>query len=234
MRTRTKQEIMLGYAKLRTEKSRKRILPFKILAVVLILGAGVKLILDHRNRLTAELHSVHDTASRWLDDIRDPKHYASKRQDAPPPDVSVTTPTPTPVPIPTPVPTQTPSAGRPSLVQNAWRVSGTVYDLMTLAPVTGATITFLKNEKVSAIATTSMAGTYTIDLAKGNDWTVHLTSPQHRKGQLLDVEPPYRDRDAGARRATIEAITDEDLAASHVGWEFSSSKVKLNLIAVPR
>jgi hypothetical protein len=43
LRSRTKQEIMRGYAKLRDEKTRKRRRPYKILAAGALLGASGKL-----------------------------------------------------------------------------------------------------------------------------------------------------------------------------------------------
>ncbi|MDP3541378.1 MAG: hypothetical protein Q8T11_02795, partial [Elusimicrobiota bacterium] len=114
-----------------------------------------------------------------------------------------------------------------------WRVSGTVYDLATMESVQGADITFLRDDKEPAKATTGDDGSYEIDLAKGDGWTVSVEAHGRRPGQVLDLDPSYRVRDADERRAALELITDGDLGPAAVDWKRSSSKVRLDLIVVP-
>lgn len=251
LRGRTKQEIVRGYAKLRAEKARKRRRPFQILAAVLVLGAGGKLVMTHRDKLS----SAAGAASRWLDDMRDPRYYAPKPGGpaSPPSDDPAAVPGAPAAPedalraqlMPPDVPPaggapeqgEAPPAARPAgpkpLAENAWRVSGVVYDLATLDPVPRAEITFLRDEKEPATATTNDKGEYEIDLVKGGGWTASMKSPKHRPGQVLDIDPPYRVRDADERRAAMEALTDGDLIPAPVDWKRASSKVRLDLVAVP-
>lgn len=222
---------MRGYAKLRAEKDRKRRLPFQILAAVLIVGAGGKLIHIYRNRLATAADSVGDSLSRWADDIRDPRNYAPKPADAPPPPSAEP-------PVAAAEKPPAAAAARPvgpkPLVKNAWRVSGTLYDLATLDPVPGAAITFLRDGNEPAAATTDEKGAYEIDLAKADGWTVRVHAANYRRGQILDIDPPYRLRDADERHAALEHLTDGDLAAAPVGWRRADSKVRLELVAVPQ
>ena len=254
MRARTRQEIMRGYAKLREDKARKRRRPFQLLAAVLLLGAGGWLFKTHGARLTAAASAAGGAIARWADDLRNPSHYAM--QAAPKPE-----PKPEPPPVPgAPVapesamrsqlfpedyqppapaadapakPPERRPAGPKPLAKNAWRVSGTVYDLASLKPVPGAEVTFLLDEKAPRSATTDENGSYEVDLPKGDGWTVHMVAPDRRGGQILDIDPSYRDRDADERRAVFENITDGDLIAAPVGWRRSPSKARLDLFAIP-
>jgi len=255
LRSRTKQEIVRGYTKLREEKARKRRRPFQILAAVLVIGAGGKVIATHHVKIFAAAGGLGDAISRRLDDMRDPKNYAP-RADAPsaveptaapaapgapvaPEDALRTQlmPANPPAASPEPAPKRNSAAAREArtepLAKNVWRVSGTVYDLATLDPVPGAKITFLRNDGEPVTATTDDRGEYEADIAKGDGWTVSLKSPKHRPGQVLDIDPPYRVRDADERRAAVNALTDGDMAAAPLNWGRGSSRVRLDLVAVP-
>lgn len=124
-------------------------------------------------------------------------------------------------------------AGPKPLAKNAWRVSGTVYDLSSLEPVPDAEVTFLLDEREPRSARTDENGAYEVDLPKGDGWTVHLIAPERRRGQILDIDPSYRVRDADERRAVLENVTDGDLIPAPVGWKRSSSKARLDLFAIP-
>ena len=218
MRTRTKQEIMRGYAKLRDDKARKQRRPFQILAVVLILGGLGKLILTYHDKITATASFVKNKLVLWSDNMRDPKNYSAKPQDAPPPPAAAPA---APVapddtlrnqPIPAPAPPTTsppppqsmakPSSPRP-LSKNSWRVSGTAYYLHTLTPAPGATVTFEFEGTTPVRTITDENGAYVIDVVKREGWTVSLDAPNMRKGQILDLDPPYRVRDSDERRAAF-------------------------------
>jgi hypothetical protein len=255
MRPRTRQEIMRGYAKLREDKARKRRRPFQILAALLALGGGGWLLTTHGARLKAAASSAGGAVVRWADDLRNPSHYAMRSTPKPEPkpeppaapgdpvaperamrsqlfpeDVAPAQPTP---PADAPAkPAPRPSGPRP-LAKNAWRVSGAVYDLATLEPVPGAEVTFLRDEKEPQATRTDERGAYEIDLVKGSGWTVSVISPDRRRGQILDIDPSYRVRDADERRAALNNVTDGDLIPAPVGWKASSSKVRLDLFAVP-
>jgi hypothetical protein len=273
MRSRTKQEIMRGYAKLRDDKARRRRLPFKILAAVVLLGGGGKLFMVYRTQLAAAAASLSGAVRRWSDDMRDPKNYSS----APAPEPAPAPPAAPGAPVPpegalraqlfpaegaTPRPPG-PSGSRPGArpaarpaartgkvraaprppAKNAWRVSGGVYDLSTLAPVKGAVITFLRDGKEPSSATTDETGTYEADLAKNDGWTASVKAVIRRpgyemnlpyRGALPDIDPPYRMRDADERRATFEHISDEDLLPAPVAGKRTSSTIKLDLVVVPQ
>lgn len=251
MRSRTKQEIMRGYAKLREEKTRKQRLPFKVLAVVLILAGGGKLFLTYRQKITAAAGSASGKIGRWADDMRDPSHY-SGRQPAP----SSVAPAAAPVApedalhaqlfpdnakpakgaasaSTTPAVAARPAKPKP-LKKNAWRVMGTVYDLATLAPVPKALVVFKYEGWPSVEATTDEQGTYEVDLDKRDGWSVTLKAPTYRRGQILDIDPPYRVRDGDERHAAFEHLTDGDLIPAQVGWKRASSRVRLDLVAAPQ
>lgn len=256
MRTRTRQEIMRGYAKMREQKARKQRLPYQILAAVLILGVGGKLFMVYGDKVTAAAGSALGKVGRWADDMRNPANYASTTA-APAPAAAPAAPAAPGAPVapeaalssqlfgsdsqpkqgsaaaPAPSAPSAKPAGPKPLAKDSWRVSGTVYDLVTLKPVQGADITFLLDEKEPQKVTTDDAGSYEIDLAKGDGWTVSLEAHDRRPGQILDIDPSYRVRDADERRAAFDHISDGDLSPATVGWKRSSSKVRLDLIAVP-
>ncbi len=258
MRARTKQEIVRGYAKLREDKARRKRRPFQILAVLLVLGASGKIYLLYGDRLRAGASLLASEIGRRIDDMRDPKNYAGTPDDAPPPnsnpaDAKTAPPPGSPVPpesalrnqlfppdapASAPQPSAAPAPVRTSgplpLDKNSWRVSGIAYDLATLDPIPGAEIIFLYKDRSPMVLKTDENGAYEVDLPKGEGWTVNLKAPGHRRGGVIDIDPPYNVRDADERRATLEHITDGDLAPSQVGWQTSKSKVKLDLIAVPQ
>ncbi len=260
MRARTKQEIVRGYAKLRDDKARRRRRPFQILAVLIALGALGKIYLVYGDKIRTVTGKVARAVGRRIDDMRDPKNYAGKPEDAPPPNSNPAdakpaaapgapvppesalrnqlfppdSPAPSPQPAAVPTPPPASGSGPQPLDKNAWRVSGIVYDLATLDPISGAEITFLYKDRSPVTVKTDETGAYEADLPKGEGWNVNVKAPGHRRGGLLDIDPPYNVRDADERRATLEHITDGDLAPSQVGWKTSKSRVKLDLIAVPQ
>lgn len=254
LRGRTKQEIVRGYTKLREEKARKRRRPFQILAAVLLIGAGAKLAATYRAKIAASAGAVTGAISRHVDDMRDPKYYAPRAaappaSETPAPGAPVAPedalrsqlmpPNPADAVTPPAAPAARPARSKPP-AKNAWRVAGTVYDLATLDPVPGAMITFLRNDKEPVTATTDAKGAYEADLVKGDGWSVGMKmtapawgQPRYRRGQLLDIDPPYRDRDADERRAAMNAVTDGDMGAAPLEWARALSRVRLDLIAVP-
>ncbi len=141
--------------------------------------------------------------------------------------------------------TPAPPAVKRPVAKNAWRVSGVVYDLSSLDPVPDSTLTFSSDGREPVTAKTGADGAYEVDLVKGDGWIVSMVSMSGqkaqvagkgwgwRKGQLLDVDPPYRQRDADERRAALEHLSDGDLDPAPVGWKRSASKVHLDLVAVP-
>lgn len=247
MRSRTKQEIMRGYAQLREEKARRRRLPFKILAAVLILGGAGKLFLTYRVQIASKAEAAGGKIGRWADDMRDPSHYAGIKPATPVPEAPPVAPEdamrekvfPSEAPArnaPAPGSTR-PAAARPAapkpLQKNSWRVTGTVYDLTTLAPVAKALVAFQREGAPSVDATTDEQGGYEVDLEKHDGWSVGLKAPGRRRGQILDIDPPYRVRDADERHAAFEHLTDGDLIPAQVGWKRASARVSLDLVAVP-
>lgn len=246
MRVRTKQEIVRGYAKLREERARRKRRPYQIAAALLVVGGVARLSWLYRAPVASAVSEAASKVSRWADEMRDPKHYAPQLDsaEAPPPESEAVAPMrpPDPTPAPSPEPAPAPAAG-PAIPnepgtpepppENAWHVTGTVYDLATLAPVEGAGVTFLFKDDKPVSAVTDAKGGYAVYLPKAGGWTVGLASPMHRVGGVLDIDPPYRVRDADERRATHRYITDGDLTPSPVDWPVGRDEVKLDLVAVP-
>ena len=264
LRARTKQEIVRGYTLLRESSARRRRLPFKLAAAVLIAGAAGKLLWDHRGALDAAAVSARARSAAWYDQFTDPKNYAphtaGSAEPSPPESKS---PLATPIAVPaehgaerpqasapgaaqaSPDAKARPAGPKPPVAKNAWRVSGTVYDLSSLNPVPNADVTFSREGKDPVTARTDDRGAYEADLVKGDGWTVSARAPGGRdaqlaglgmgwrRGQILDVDPPYRERDADERQAAIDQISDGDLAPAPVGWKRSASKVRLDLVVVP-
>jgi hypothetical protein len=120
-----------------------------------------------------------------------------------------------------------------------------VYDLASLEPVPGAAVAFSREGGPTVTATTDKDGRYEADIAKGEGWTVYLRplggqkarvagfGEGWRQGQIVDLDPPYKQRDEDERRAALEHVSDGDLAPAPVGWKKSQSKVTLDLVAVP-
>ncbi|MDP3541852.1 MAG: carboxypeptidase-like regulatory domain-containing protein [Elusimicrobiota bacterium] len=253
MRPRTRQEIMRGYAKLRDDKARKRRRPFQILAALLLLGGAGWLVKERGSELKAPLSSGAAAVGRWADDMRNPSNYASRKEPEPAPKAEPSEPGGPVAPesalrsqlFPDDYARSAPSEGGPGgapagkpaaqkpLKKNAWRVSGTVYDLATLEPVAGAKVVFLRDEKELVEETTDDAGAYAADLSNGGGWTVALQAPNRRRGQILDLDPSYRVRDDDERRAVYDNVSVGDLAPAPVEWSASTVKTRLDLFAVP-
>lgn len=248
LRGRTPQEILRGYAKLRAAATAKRRRPYLIAAAVVVLGVSGWLVATYRQKIKAAAGAL----ARRVDAMRDPKNYAPQapapaapRPPAAPGEpasvetavraqlMSADTPPANPAPAPPPVSAPPQAAPAKALATNAWRVSGTVYDLKTLEPVADAEITFVRHESETETTMTDAHGEYEIDLAKGDGWTVSLISARHRRGQVLDIDPPYRVRDTDERLAAMNALTDGDLAATPVDWSRGHARVRLDLVAVP-
>jgi hypothetical protein len=126
------------------------------------------------------------------------------------------------------------SALAPSPMSNR-RVSGQVYDLASLAPVSSAMITFTKddNEEDAVRAMTNKDGSYDVSLPKGDGWTVSVAATNRRPGQVFDIDPGYRTFGVDVRRAALESVTDGDLAPAPVEWPRGKSAIRLNLIVMP-
>lgn len=256
MRPRTRQEIMRGYAKLRDDKARRRRRPFQILAAALFLAGGGWLFAEHGRALKALAASAGGAIVRWTDDMRNPSNYAAR--SAPEAPAAAATPPPAPGgPVapesamrsqlfpddyatpPAPPAAAVPGQGPPApaapkpLAKNAWRVSGTIYDLATLEPVAGAKVVFLLDDKRPVETETDERGAYEADLVKGDGWTVSVSAPQRRRGQILDLDPSYLVRDADERRAVFDNISDGDLIPAPADWKRSSSRVTLDLFVIP-
>ncbi len=253
MRPRTRQEIMRGYARLRDDKARRRRRPFQILAAVLVLAGGGWLIAMHGGALKGLAAAAGGAIGRWTDDMRDPSNYAMKKAPeepakAPPPpapgepvapesalraqlfpDDYAAAPPAAGGSVEEPA---APAAPKP-LAKNAWRVSGTIYDLATLEPVAGAKVVFLLDEKQPVETETDESGVYAADLVKGDGWTVSVRAPERRRGQILDLDPSYRVRDEDERRAVFDNISDGDLIPAPADWKRSSSRVTLDLFVIP-
>lgn len=253
MRARSRQEIMRGYVKLRADKERKRRRPFLIVGGLLLLAGGGKLFLMYQDSAKAAASSAGDLISRRLDDMRNPSNYAMKPAEPGTPAAPAAPAAPgspvepenalraqlfpdesAPPQAPGSVaPVKTgPAAPRP-LIKNAWRVTGTVYALATLTPVAGAEVAFRRDGAEAQNAVTDAKGAYEVDLVKGDGWTVEVTAPAHLHGQILDLDPSYRDRDADERRAVLENLSAGDLIPAPVSWPRSKARVALDLFVIP-
>jgi len=242
MRSRTKQEIVRGYAKLRDDKARRKRFPLLILAALALVGVSGKLFWTWGGPIRSAADSASARLARWADEQRDPKNYGYKEAGPPAasaPAVSVAAAPPVAAPPPPPA---TFAAGAPPDVSrpakkaapvNAWRISGTVYDLSTLSPVHGAAITFELDGAEPVHATSDDRGAYEVDLPKADGWIVSLWAPRHRPGQLMELDPPFRDRDADERRAAMNALSESDLMPVPVSWSRKAMKARLDLVAVP-
>ncbi len=256
MRGRTKQEIVRGYAYLREERARRKALPFKIAGAILVVAVTIKVSWDNREGIKSAAESGKKFVAEKYDKFTDAKTYSPQQTPAEPPPVNPADlppsdpqsahspqraahgggpgeagrgapPPEAPPAAPTPVKTGPPAAAD-------WRVGGRVYDLATLEPVSGAEVSFQRPDIAPVSVVTDQDGRYEADIPKGEGWTVRLASSEHRPGQVLDVEPPYSQRDADERRAALDNLSDGDLSPAPVSWKRSRSKVRLDIIAVRR
>lgn len=253
MRARTRQEIMRGYTLMRERQLRLKRRPYKIAGAVLAAAAAGALAWNYGARIAAVAVPKVSAAVRWADDMRNPENYASKPRSEPPPPAQPPAPgepvppeaalgnqlfprDPAPQPggpaAPAKASPPRPARNRP-LAKNAWRVSGTVYDLDTLAPLHGADIAFMADDKEIEKVTTDERGEYEVDLPKTAGLSVSMEAADRRPGQIVDADPPYRQRDADERRAAFEHVTDGDLGPAPLEWKRSASRVRLDLVAVP-
>jgi hypothetical protein len=156
---------------------------------------------------------------RWSEEMTDAKRYRDKPAEA------VETPA-DPESSASPLP-------KPPPADDVWRVSGMVYDLATLRPVPDANVLFIR-EGISSLHTmTDEAGRYEVDVLRGAGWAVSVQAANYRAGQIMDVDPPYRERDAEARRAAVEHLSEADLVPAPVDWSRKRSQVTLDLLTVP-
>ncbi len=253
MRGRTKQEIVRGYTKIREDKDRRRKRPWKILAALALLGGAGKLGLTYGDQIKAAAGKASAAASRWADGMRDPKNYSRTPHTAESAATPVAPPvapedaqrtrlfdSPTPAAAPAALsnpadltPTPSPEAPR-ALAKNEWRVTGSVFDLATLKPVVGAKVTFSLEAAEPDSVETDEKGVYEIVLTKGDGWKVLTESDQHRPGQVVDLDPSYRTRDADERHATLKALNDDDLLPAPVNFKRKDSEVRLDLVVLPK
>ncbi len=243
LRSRTKQEIVRGFASLREEKSRRRKLPFQVAAAVLLAGAGIKLSWDRRAEIKTVAVAAKTAAAETAKDLSTPANLgaapaaplqtASQQVDAArtggsappaggPPSAGG-------APAPAPAPAKPKGPPR----KTHWRFAGSVYDLATLSPVNGAEISFSREGAEPVSVRTDDAGDFEADVEKAEGWHVSLRAPGYRDGQVLDVDPPYRSRDDEERRKALENLTEGDLAPAPVDGGKGGSKSQLSLIAVP-
>lgn len=247
LRARTKQEIVRGYAALREEKSRRRKLPFKIAAAVLLAGAALKLGWERRAELLSAAAAARQAAAETAEDLTTPANLgappaaplltASQQVEAarshgsdqaphagsPPPGASA----------PSAAAAAPPAKPQGPPKKTHWRISGSLYDLATLSPVSGAEISFLREGAEPVLVRAGDRGEFEVDIEKGGGWHASLRAPGYRDGQVLDLDPPYRSRDEEERRKAVENLTDGDLAPVPVEGNPRSSEVRLSLVAVP-
>lgn len=259
LRSRTKQEIVRGYAYLRAEEARRKALPFKIAGAALVIAVTAFLSWDNRGKIlelasrakawTAKKYERFLDANSYVDkkaepllpvtvnpadlprtDPRSPYNPKSRPSDAPALEAFRGI-----SPKPPPAPAAKDAAPEPKgpPAKTDWRVSGSVYDLQTLKPVAEAEVKFLFHGEGPVIVTTDSEGRFEADLAKDDGWTVTLRSPRHKPGQIVDSEVPYRSRDADERRATQQNASDGDLSPAPLSFSRAKSRVRLDLVAVP-
>lgn len=134
--------------------------------------------------------------------------------------------------VPSVGPSATALAARP---KNIRRVSGMVYDLATLAPVSSAVITFTKDDDQDDVERTmsNIDGYYEASLSKGGGWTVSVAARNRRPGQVFDIDPSYRVYGDDVRREALESFTDGDLMPAPIEWPGGKSTVRLDLIVMP-
>lgn len=256
LRPRTKQEIVRGYAYLREEKARRKALPFKIAGAILVVAITVKVSWDNREGIKSAADAGKKYVSAKYEKFTDAKSYVPKQTPTEPPPVNPADLPPTDPRSAYAPPAQqkaygggpgeagrgAPAASAPKtgpapaklgpLAATDWRVSGQVYDLATLEPVAGVQVSFQRPDIAPVNVVSGEDGRYEADIAKGEGWTVRAASGEHRPGQVLDIEPPYRQRDADERRAALENLSDSDLSPAPVSWKRSRSKVRLDLVLV--
>lgn len=257
MRARTKQEIVRGYAKLREEQARRKSRPFKILAAVLFVGGAGWLVARFQTPLIAGARSAKRHTAAWYDRFVDAHSYAPAKpadaETAVSPDAATTkSPFATPVTVPSELrpasgPAPAPFAGgpagaaptpvapaKPPVPKNSWLVTGTVYDIDNLEPAKQATITFTRETFPKVVVKTNDEGVYEAVLVKGEGWTALVEVRNRRRGQVADLEPPYRARDEDERRAAFEHISDGDLAPAAITGKTSASTLHRDFVTFPQ
>ena len=253
MRARTKQEIVRGYAKLREEQARRKRRPFQIMATVLVVGAGSWLVVRFQVPLMTVARSGKARAAAWFDRFTDTNTYAPEKATE---TASETTPPVAPVTKSPFAPVLTPPAelelrnarpaapivaapatplipAKPPVPKNSWVVTGTVYDVDNLEPAKNATISFTRDTLPKVVVKTDDNGEYEAVLAKGEGWTALVEVRNRRRGQVADLEPPYRTRDEDERRAAFDHISDGDLAPAAVAGNLKSAKVHMDFVTFP-
>lgn len=236
---------MRGYRKLREDNTRRRRLPFKILAAAALAAGAGRLIWTHREAIGSTANSASGRLSRWADEQRDPKTYGSKTTEAPAaagaaqapdPQEIRTVPNASAAPAADAGPAATPAPVPDAPAEHLRTWYGVVYDLHTLHPIRSANILFYKDGLAVNSTITDQEGHYSIALARDGEDELSVTlqrPPGYREGLLEDRDPPLRERPPEDRMMILEETSDSDLEPVPLRCSPNAEVVQLDLVLVP-
>lgn len=115
-------------------------------------------------------------------------------------------------------------------------VYGVVRDILTGCPIPGAkTVLRVEGESVDGRAVSDASGFFEVSMNKGARGAAALSfsAPGYREGQLEDVDPPYRDREAESRQETLYQLNAEDLEPIPVRYPPSAEQIRVDAVLIP-
>lgn len=262
LRGRTPQEIANDARRLREEERRRRLLPWKILIFLTLLGAGGWLAARYREPLTRLYASVSGAISGALDKMRDPSYYAKSDDEQappPPPDPAATQAAPG-TSAPRAAPAAPPAAPPPNPHQAApappeppreptwelppvsgagmhghWLVRGFVYDLASARPLADAELLFeaVEGEPHRTVTQTDRDGYYLVRLPRQRNYRAMARAKGYRTFPLEDGDPPYRTMSAAARRQALKEALDYSSDAATLGWNENYDEIRQDFALIP-
>lgn len=263
MRGRSPQEIANDARRLKEAERRRKLLPFKILGLLLLLGGAGWLYARYQEPIARAYAAITGKVSGAVEKMQDPRYYANRGepQDAPapppapppePPAPAVAAPgSPAPVTPPVgtmaaPAPASASAAARPEPTwelppppggasAGAWLVRGFVYDLATARPLAEARLRFVavEDEAQQAAAETDRDGYYHLRLPRRRTYRTTVLVQGYRTFPLEDGEPPYRTMTAAERRRVIKEALDYSSDAATLSWNENLDEIRQDLALVP-
>jgi hypothetical protein len=149
------------------------------------------------------------------------------------PPVKPAPPAPPPVPAPTPAPVAPPPPAAPGVQQ--WQFEGQAYDLITLKPIPGATLSFRVSGNDAAAPVpvkTDANGRFKafFQAMPGGAYELTASHPDYLDGYIDEMSPPLKEADLGDRRMLAAS------AGRNTRWAGRGAKGidKRDIILIPK